>query len=324
LTQGWSGFALPILPNAIRLHKGSKFRPKLATGLKFDGNIAHSTGWWWIHAGAFYLSGDLYYNARDKLEYNPGRETNTLFDRDPCAVDPCGEPSYTCDYCPETGWRWFRLTNTKTFLTAGVGLNSWTGRLEIIKYESHDSRLSLEAISDGFWMDNALVVCRTGEALSMPSNNAYNLEATGFVWYDTSQEHIMTRATFRNCGIRSDEYSQYDDSPTRGCDPFDGQKGCRGDSTVFRFPTFSDQFTPQVKQGTKEIYFEHCGRRFGFSTEGHESVSGRGLNWLDNDGSVSGLWEPTIIGSGLESVKNWWRADNECKSYHSIYFFFIC
>jgi hypothetical protein len=44
-----------------------------------------------------------------------------------------------------------------------------------------------------------------------------------------------------------------------------------------------------------------------------DTVSGRAQNWLDADGSVSGLWEPALIGSGLENAKNWWAVDNEGK-----------
>jgi hypothetical protein len=163
-------------------------------------------------------------------------------------------------------------------------------------------------------MDSLLAVCRTGESLSMPSANAFSLEASGFFWYDVYQEHIITRATFRNCGLRSDEYNQYDTSSDRGCSGVDPQKGCRDDSTVFGFLTHSDQFTPQIMQGTKGITFDNCGRRFKFTSDDKDTVSGRGQNWLDADGSVSGLNEPALIGSGLKNASNWWAVDDDSKS----------
>jgi hypothetical protein len=163
-------------------------------------------------------------------------------------------------------------------------------------------------------MDNLLAVCRTGESLSMPSANAYSLEANGFFWYDTNMEHIITRATFRNCGLRSDAYNQYDTSPNRGCSGTDPQRGCGQGSTVFGLSSDTDQYTPQIMQGTKNITFDNCGRRFKFTMDHADTVSGRGQNWLDADGSVSGLKEPVLIGSGLKNASNWWAVDDDSKS----------
>jgi len=60
-------------------------------------------------------------------------------------------------------------------------------------------------------------------------------------------------------------------------------------------------------QATKEISFDDVGRRFLFTTTNHETVSGRTQNWLDVDGSVTGLGEPTLIGSGFDSAGHWWK-----------------
>lgn len=54
-----------------------------------------------------------------------------------------------------------------------------------------------------------------------PGSSTSLLKGDGFFWYDTGQEHIITRATFRNCGYRSEQYNQYDTSPTRGCGEFE-------------------------------------------------------------------------------------------------------
>ena len=97
-------------------------RPSNALYLQMDGNTAHSTGLWWTHAGAFYLGGALYYDG-DKLQYNPGRSFD--FERDsrvPCLWNNC-ENGY-CEWCSEGELLWTRMTNTKAFLTAGVGLVS--------------------------------------------------------------------------------------------------------------------------------------------------------------------------------------------------------
>lgn len=69
-------------------------------------------------------------------------------------------------------------------------------------------------------------------------------------------------------------------------------------------------------QGTKAIAFQNCGRRFRFSNEALDSVSGRAQNWLDTDGTVSGSGKPTLIGSGLWSSKDWWGVDPNGMSFH--------
>jgi hypothetical protein len=153
--QGWAGFAFPLLTTALQTFRAQVFRPSSVPSLTMDGNTAHSSGWWWGHAGAFYFGGSLYYNSNNVLEYNPGRSG----DRSPCKVNACELGN--CDWgCPADQRTSIRITNTKAFLAAGVGLNSWTGSIEIIGWESHDTGLALESLSDGFWLDKALVVCR--------------------------------------------------------------------------------------------------------------------------------------------------------------------
>lgn len=307
---GWAGFAFPTLRAPIGLHRTVNMRPSSKTTLSIDGNTAHSSGWWWYHAGTFYFGGSLYYEG-DRLVYNAGRDTSRK--RSPCLVDHC-TVSNNCDrYCQPEEQAWLRVTNTKTFAAPSVGLNSWSGRAEIVGFEAHDVGLTLEALESGFWIDDLLAVCRSGTKLQLPPNaDAPRLKGDGFFWYDTNQEHIITNAIFRNCGYRSAVYDQYDDSADRGCGD-SNENGCQSSSTVFGFLTHSDQFTPEVMQATKNVRFENCGRRFRLhdyrGTDQPSTVSGRGQNWLDVDGSVSGLGEPTLIGSGLSDAGSWWRAD---------------
>lgn len=129
--------------------------------------------------------------------------------------------------------------------------------------------------------------------------------------FSSSPQHIITNSTFRNCGYRSAEFDQYDQSPTRGCVQSEDGYGCWSGSSVFGFLTHSDQFTPEIMQGTRDIRFENCGRRFKFTHGDLETVSGRGQTWLDVDGSVSGLGEATVIASGLNGAKDWWGVDDE-------------
>lgn len=135
----------------------------------------------------------------------------------------------------------------------------------------------------------------------------------GFQWYDTAQSHIITDSTFRNCGYRSDEFDQYDSAPNRGCGD-ESTTGCSSSSSVWGFLTHSDQFNPEVMQGTRGITMDNVGRRFylrDFRGDNEPSTSsGRTQNWLDMDGSVSGLGVPTLIGSGLADAAAWWTVDD--------------
>merc|ERR1712157_347249 len=75
-----------------------------------------------------------------------------------------------------------------------------------------------------------------------------------------------------------------------------------------------DQFPPQQMQGTKSITYDNCGRRYKLhhwkGDDYINTVSGRTQNWLDVDGTASGLNEPTIIGSGLDEAGLWWTVDS--------------
>jgi len=263
---GYAGFAFPFLQRPIGLSKNVNMNPAIRTGVVFNGNTAHSSGWWWYHSGPFYFSGSLYYeNSTDgvTLVYNAGRDQSKGIRR-PCKIDMCLTSGGCDDWCPSDKRAWIQINNSKAFLTPSDGLNSWSGRLEVLGYEAHDMGLSLEALESGFWIDKMLATCRTGESIAVPSGvNVAWMTGNGFFWYDTNQEHIITNSTFRNCGYRSSLYNQYDNSTTRGCgNNTDTSKGCTDQSTVFGFLTHSDTYNPEVMQATKQIVFQNCGRRF--------------------------------------------------------------
>ena len=240
------------------------------------------------------------------LSYDPGRNDAN---RETCTT--CLTPDCNC-YDP-VDHLWVPITNTKAFLNAGVGLGSWSGRLEIIRYEAHDNGLSLEALESGFWIDQMLTTCRTGEPIALPPDaQITRIPGDGFFWYDTGQEHIITDSKFRSCGYRSDEFNQYNTSPDRGCGD-DPSTGCASDSTVFGFLAHSDQFNPEVMQGTARITEENNGRRFrlhNFRQDQAVTVSGRDANWLDVDGSVTGFGVRSFITSGFAECGLWWAVDD--------------
>ena len=251
---GWAGLAFPNLPTPLGPNRAKKMRPSSVLpldGNKLDGNTAHSSGWWWYHGSAFYFGGALYYNAQNVLEYNPGRSfdfANHL--RDTCLTNLC--LTGDCSWCPIEDQAFFRLTNSKAFLTPGDGLNSWSGRMEVLGFECHDCGLSIEALQSGFWIDNMLVNCRTGEPLNLPPGaDATEMSADGFGWYDTDQDHIITNAIFRNCGRAVDA--------TGGCGT-NSKTGCNDVSSVFFFLTHSSQFNPEIMQ-VRVLFVSCCSSR---------------------------------------------------------------
>ena len=189
VSGGWSGFAMPVLYNPLGLNRNVNMRPANRLTKIFDGNTAHSCGWWWSHAGAFYSGGSLYYSASNDtlLEYNAGRDQNKGT-RSPCLVDKCTSVNDCSAYCYEGERAWNKFSNSKVFMTASPGLNSWSGRAIVVRFEAHDVALGLEALEDGFGIDQLLVICRSGEKWVMPTNGRPNyVPANGFFWYDTGQ-----------------------------------------------------------------------------------------------------------------------------------------
>ena len=316
---GWAGFTFPNLLTPLGTSRSVKIRPSAVTGLSIDGNTAHSTGWWWKSASGFYFGGSLYYNSNDVLEYQAGRDLKNV--RDTCNANPCDYPGGCAALCQPWDQAWAKVTNSKSFLVAGIGLGSWGGRVDVVGFECHDCGLSIMGqTTDGFSVRNLLGVCRTRTPIVMPSTTrAYRMRADGFRWYDTNQEHILSDVTFRNCGYRSNQFAQYDQGVTRGCGN-ESDIGCTSDSSVWSFVTHSDQNVPEVMQATARVKMENCGRRFFFYdfrqllAPHPTSNAGREQSWYDSDGSITGFNESSIVASALADAGMWWKADAEGKN----------
>jgi len=140
---GYAGYAFPFLLRPIGPSKGVNMNPTIRTSLTLNGNIAHSTGWWWYHAAAFYFSGSLYFDTDGTtLVYNAGRDQSKGYRR-PCLTNMCATSGGCDDWCPSDKRAWIQLNNSKAFLTPSNGLNSWSGRMEVLGFEAHDMGLSL-------------------------------------------------------------------------------------------------------------------------------------------------------------------------------------
>jgi hypothetical protein len=187
---GWAGFSFPVLQKPIGINRDKMMRPSLSTGLVLNGNTAHSTGWWWKRAAGFYFGGALYYDLDGiTLVYNTGRDLTVDAKlnkgiRSPCKIDYCSTLGNCNSQCYLKDRAWIQLNNTKVFLTPGSGLNSWSGRMEILGYEAHDVGLSLESLEAGFWIDRMLAQCRTSGSFTVPPGvQVSQMNGNGFIWY---------------------------------------------------------------------------------------------------------------------------------------------
>ncbi|KAJ3325116.1 Fibrocystin-L [Boothiomyces sp. JEL0866] len=305
---GWSGFAFPALYSAAGLSRGVIINPSTRPTLVFDGNSAHSTGYWWQNAGAFYLGG--FYQEVDPVtgaaSYNPGRMVGNGFNM--CISNP------NSTNCISNAW--MRFTNTKAFL-ANRGIMHWGNRQELIRYEAHDCGKAANMFGQ-VWVNQMLAICRTRNVLPMYNDcptgknqwwncagrdTSYWSEYTGFEWYDVGQTHILTNTTFRNCTTN-----------WNGCIPQTGMNGtqsCLG--TAWTFLTHSDQFVPEQMQATANINYQLCdpAKLWRFRQTAHVTVSGRLQNWKDTDGTASIKSGPQKMGSAW--ANKWWMLNpNEC------------
>jgi hypothetical protein len=301
---GWAGFAFPQLQRPIGTNTAAQMSPSQRPVLAFDGNSAHSSAWWWGAAGAVYIGGKLELQQANTptspLRYNPGRGSR----HDTCKVWSRGKA------CKPADALFLRFTNVKVFLSANNAVFNWGTRSEIVGFTFHDVGMSANLLGV-HWMANGIMACRTGQNLQLPCAGCdaatvlKKMGGTGFAWYDTVMQHILSNITFRRCGIY--EASR---APSPGCG--NGKGGCQPLSSVFTFNAGSDRFAPQMLQTTREIKYESCGRRFHFSWPGRNngmrsSLAERLINWYDADGTASGRSGPTIMGAVTADDNGWWN-----------------
>ena len=176
---GWCGFAFPYLATPLNENFGVKMVPNTRPVKLFDGNSAHSTGYWWDNAGGIYVGGVFLVDSTgSNPTYNPGRDQGRQF-----------YPTSTSVY-----------TNSKVFL-ANTGFMHWGVGEEIGGMEAADiSAIGLQVFGVGVYMHQYLVTGRTrhrpdllngckasladiGHCANRDSN-FYNEGYRGFQWYD--------------------------------------------------------------------------------------------------------------------------------------------
>jgi len=314
---GWSGFAFPNLPKPVKLFKSQTTTVSARPLKKFQGNSAHSTGYWFNSASGIYVGGTLKHKTgSDALTYTFGRDGS----RDTCLDDP----RLSENWCLYARFSWMIFEDTKVFLINGRGFQHWGSRSEIHRYESHDAGLSGNYFG-AVYLNQMLVNCRSNHKPTFMSGCKVKNEEyykcsvrdyqfwqtfAGFQWYDVGQHHIITNSTFRNCN------ANWNGPCIWGCE----------DVSVWIFLTHSDEFVPEVMQATRNIKYENVdpSNLFLFSTKKTApegiTVSGRLQSWHDVDGSasMSTTKRRTQIGSDWAG-DSWWRLNSNCEHREELY-----
>ncbi|KAI9334736.1 G8 domain-containing protein [Obelidium mucronatum] len=293
---GWAGYSFPSMPAATGLSANTPGISPSSRPLKvFEGNSAHSTGFWWANGAGVYVGGLFKTEANGSLSYNPGRVVSAL-------ARTCKVPLTASGSCSSPAW--MRFNNTKVFL-ANRGIMHWGVRVEIFRYEGHDCGISANVFGQ-VWIDQMLAICRTNNTFmpylsGCPSagtsnswkcagrDSSYWNSMLGFSWYDTGQNHIISNATFRTC--------------TNAWAPALQRKSM----AVWQFLTHSDQYIPNVMQATRNITYQNCNasQLWIFNNYQRTTVSGRLQSWLDFDGTASLSAGRTMIGSSW--ANEWWN-----------------
>ncbi|MDQ3235287.1 MAG: hypothetical protein M3Q07_26045, partial [Pseudobdellovibrionaceae bacterium] len=258
---GFAGFSFPNMPKPIGPNRGKPVIPK-DVPLKhssFDGNTAHTSGYFWHNGACIYLGGILTEIKDDKGNYRLNYVS--------------GRPD----------WRNLRngndiFTNTKTFLCE-AGLAHWGGFAEVHNFESHDSGKLAVLFGDSF-LHNALF---NGET---PNKALLNFKPAsrytrGFQFYDTASRTIVKNVTFKNIKKLKNDTNMRSRN-----------------SCAFYNMTHSDEFTPEYMTVVAGIKYINVDESQKFCHDTQNTLAARNFNLIDADGSATGKGTPTIVGSG--------------------------
>ena len=178
---GVSGFAYPVLPKPIGLSRAVNIVPSARPFGLFQGNTAHSAGYYSLQTGGcMYFGGKLWEEQSGstyRLKYNSGR---TAF--------PNREA--TAATTP-------LLSNNKVWL-CNNGLLFWGERLNVDKWTSHDSIHSVFLLSRSTVTEMYASPTSGNAASGFPGTRSDWEVQSGIQLYDTGTQTILDDATFAN------------------------------------------------------------------------------------------------------------------------------
>ncbi|EGC33844.1 hypothetical protein DICPUDRAFT_36074 [Dictyostelium purpureum] len=256
---GWTGFAFPNLDRPIGNHRNIDMVPKQFAIKTFEGNTAHSSGYFWSSGSSIYVGANLTVidSSTGLLQYNSGRFARS---------------TYKDGIADEKNEVWMRYNNTKIYLS-NRGVGHWGERVEVVGLEAYDSNRPGTLFGDA-WLDTAIVNGQTGSLVSKSRTGRQ-----GFQFYDTYVQTILSNVVFRNFYKLNSA-----DSPET-------------DNRVIISMTHSDVFKPQGISATIKLKTENVASSQIIGHRAVNTGSSRYFNLIDWDGSISGLKVPSLIGS---------------------------
>ncbi|MBL8911875.1 MAG: hypothetical protein JNM17_14375, partial [Archangium sp.] len=170
---GFAGFTFPSVP--IPTGGPSNVRPLDYAVSSFDGNSAHTAGYFWWSGACVYVGGVLDtvdVGGVTRLRYLTGRTTD---------------------------WNLLRhggdiFNNTRTF-QCPLGINHWGSLVRVVNFESYDNEL-LGALFGSASIQSAVVVAssQNTQHFGWLQTGYYR----GFQFYDTGTQTVLSDVVFRN------------------------------------------------------------------------------------------------------------------------------
>eukprot|EP01132_Coremiostelium_polycephalum_P011403 gene11403-13968_t len=254
---GWAGFSFPNLYKPIGNHRTVNMVPASRPFIAFDGNSAHSSGFYFQHGGTYYVGGNLSHSlANGELIYNSGRTSRQT-------------------YASNGANAWLTFTNTKVYLSH-MGVAHWGERVEVIRLESYDSRRPATLFGQA-WLHNAIISGKTNSALAATDR----FPRQGFQFYDTLVQTVLSNVQFRNY-----VYSY----------PFNSLIPEEDNFAIIGI-TFSDVYKPQGISATKNISFVNVPDSRIIGLHVINTGASRFFNIMDWDGTLTKKGVPTLLGS---------------------------
>ncbi|GAM24877.1 hypothetical protein SAMD00019534_080520 [Acytostelium subglobosum LB1] len=257
---GWGGFSIPNLIKPIGPSRTVNIAPHERPFIKFEGNTAHSTGYYWPFGSCIYVGGRLWEDPdqANLLQYVSGRN-----ERDTLDTYGTGQATF------------LRFNNTKTFLTTGQAVSHWGYRVEVHTYEGHDVGRA-GSLFGMAWLNNAIVNGKSGN----PFAQGTKYHRQGFMMYDTLVMTLLTNINFRN----------YEHNPKA--------EFIDEDNVVFISLTHTDIYKPQGISAVRNITYTNVNPTQIMGHFVQNTGSSRFFNYIDWDGSTTLNYpNKTLVGS---------------------------
>eukprot|EP01125_Pyxidicula_operculata_P020153 TRINITY_DN7392_c0_g1_i1.p1 TRINITY_DN7392_c0_g1~~TRINITY_DN7392_c0_g1_i1.p1 ORF type:complete len:1411 (+),score=306.06 TRINITY_DN7392_c0_g1_i1:3-4235(+) len=288
---GWSGFSFPNLYYPIGPSNVLSMDPSGKPTLVFEGNTAHSSGYYWSMGTCIYIGGKLSEDASNNniLKYNSGR--NARATRLQLSTETYSNSQWNSWASPN---EWMKINNTKVFLCQH-GLNHWGERVDLTYFEAHDVTRG-STIFGTSWMGHAIV----NQKSNNPITGMQRTTGQGFQFYDTWSRSSLSNVTFRNFNTANDTI---------------GPTSIYNDNVFIISMTHSDKFKPQGIAAVGAIKSENSSwtQRIGHYIR--NTGASRYYNFVDSDGSLTSSSGPSIVGSHSD----WWLLSNSCKKDWSVW-----